>query len=361
MIKGLYVHIPFCAHICSYCDFVKCRYSFTMSENYLNSLQKEIDEINQDEFDSIYIGGGTPTALEASQLEKLLTMLAKFKVNIEYTIEINPETFSLEKAQILKKYGINRVSIGIQSFDEELLKHMSRKHTNQDVFNTFSYLKEVGIKNRSIDLMYGFQNQTLSTLQQDLQKVVLLDVTHISIYALEIYPHTEYGIKHYQKVDDETDYLMYQTIVDYLNEHSYKQYETSNFALGHYQSYHNRLYWTYEDFIGVGMGASGKVGDIRYDNTDSFIDYNKGKYRKNETRLTLKEQQFEAIMMNLRLIEGINVANYNKRFDIDLLRTYQKQIRKHFDLGNLVYENGYLKTTEKGKLILNDILVDFME
>lgn len=361
MIKGLYVHIPFCKNICGYCDFAKCRYSPFLADQYLRALASEIDHISQRKVESIYIGGGTPSALSVEQLQKLLEMLAVFEVEKEYTIELNPETFSFEKAQLIKQYGINRVSIGVQTFNEPLLKQMGRQHDNEDVNNTMKCLDEVDIHNRSIDLMFGFQGQTLAMVLQDLQQAVHMDITHISVYDLELYPNTLFGIQHYQKCDEELTELMYQTIVDFLNEHSYLQYETSNFALTKYQSHHNKLYWQYEDFLGVGLSASSKVGHVRYDNTKNFVQYLKGNYRAQETVLSDQDVRFEAIMMNLRMNEGIDVNRFNRRFDCDLLQYYKHPIQKNMERNLLTLQDGYLKTTAKGIFVLNDILVDFMD
>ena len=361
MIKGLYVHIPFCRHICGYCDFAKCRYEKVLAERYLYHLQKELDSVSQDSFQSIYIGGGTPTALPADQLEGLLKMLSRFRVEQEYTIEINPETFDLEKAELIKKYGVNRVSVGIQSFEEQLLAHMGRTHHNIDVHTTFRALDRVGIDNRSIDLMYGFHNQTVSEVLRDLEKAVRMNITHISIYDLEVHPQTPFGMAGYQPVDDETDFLMYQAIIDFLNSHSFRQYEVSNFALTTHQSVHNMLYWRYEDYLGVGLGASGKVGNVRYDNTRNFLDYIQDHYRKTEYRLSQKDQRFEAVMMNLRLLQGINIREYDYRFETGLLALYHDAIEKNVNKGLLEIVDGYLRVTDKGLFVLNDILVDFMD
>ncbi|HQB32713.1 MAG TPA: radical SAM family heme chaperone HemW [Erysipelotrichaceae bacterium] len=360
MIKGLYVHIPFCNSICGYCDFARCRYSSSLADKYLMHLEKELSEIKQDSFYTVYIGGGTPTSLNEKQLERLLEMLSRFKAEKEYTIEINPESFNREKALLIKKYGVNRVSIGIQSFNESLLAHMGRKHNSKDVDNTFRYLDEAGIKNRSIDLIFGFQTQSLANVITDLQKAVRLNVTHISIYDLEIYPNTIFGIKRYEKLDDETCFIMYQSIVEYLNLHGYRQYETSNFAFGRYQSQHNRLYWKYEDYKGVGLSASSKIRNIRTDNTKNFVDYLNDRYVAKTIRLSDEELIFEAIMMNLRMNEGIDIKEFDKRFNCNLLEKHHLAIEKNIAKGLLEVKSGFLKTTNKGIFVLNDILVDFM-
>ncbi|HPX33110.1 MAG TPA: radical SAM family heme chaperone HemW [Erysipelotrichaceae bacterium] len=361
MIKGLYVHVPFCKSICSYCDFARCKYTSSLADKYLTHLEKELSEIKQDSFYTIYIGGGTPNSLNEKQLEKLLEMLSRFTVEKEYTIEINPESFNREKALLFKKYGINRVSIGVQTFNEGLLAHMGRKHTNFDVTNALKYLDEVEIYNRSIDLIFGFITQTLANVITDLQKAVRLNITHISIYDLEIYPKTIFGMQRYEKLDEDTCFLMYQTIVEFLNFHGYKQYETSNFALGKYQSVHNKLYWKYEDFKGVGLSSSSKIKNIRTNNTSNFVDYLNDRYTETTTRLSDEDIIFEAIMMNLRMNEGIDIKEFDERFNCNILEKFHIEIEKNINKGLLEVKNGYLKTTNKGIFVLNDILVDFMK
>lgn len=361
MIKGLYVHIPFCKSICNYCDFARCKYTISLADKYLTHLEKELSEIKQDSFYTIYIGGGTPNSLNEKQLERLLEMLSRFKVKKEYTIEINPESFTKEKALLIKKCGINRVSIGVQTFNESLLTHMGRKHTNIDVENTLKYLDEVEINNRSIDLIFGFKIQTLANVITDLQKAVKLNITHISIYDLEVYPTTLFGIQKYEKLDEETCFLMYQTIVDFLNFHGYTQYETSNFAMDRYQSIHNRLYWKYEDYKGVGLSASSKIKNIRTDNTSNFVDYLNDRYLKKTIRLSDNDVIFEAIMMNLRMNEGINIREFDERFNCNILEKFHIEIEKNINKGLLEVKKGYLKTTNKGIFVLNDILIDFMK
>ncbi len=360
MIDGLYVHVPFCRHICSYCDFAKAGYVPYLADRYLDSLNQELSRLDQLSFKTIYIGGGTPTALEDAKLEHLLTILDRFKVSGEYTIEINPETFSAAKAEIIKRHGINRASIGVESFSEPVLAAMSRQHHNIDVHNCFKWLLQQGITNISIDLMYGFAEQTLSGFIHDLDLAVAMPITHISLYDLEVYPSTPLGLKSYKKIDDETDYLMYQQAIEFLNSHSYRQYEVSNFAFTHYQSQHNLEYWHYDNFYGAGLGASGKIDNRRYDNTRNFVDYFAGRYVGKEYSLSLDDQRFEALMMGLRLIAGIDMAEYNQRFDCDMTELYRPALEKNIQLNRLVIDTGHLRTTAKGMMVLNDILVDFM-
>lgn len=361
MIDGLYVHVPFCQHVCAYCDFAKARYVPFLAEQYLNCLEAELAQLPPQTFQTIYVGGGTPTALNDQQLKRLLSIIARFGCQGEYTVEVNPETFSESKAKLLKEYGVNRISMGVESFSEKVLAEMDRVHHNIDVHNCFRWLAQVNITNISIDLMYGFAHQTLSDVIHDLQLAVALPVTHISIYDLEVQPATPLGMRHYQKIDDETDYLMYQQAVEFLNSHSYRQYEVSNFAFSHYQSQHNLLYWHYRNFYGAGIGASGKIDNLRYDNTRNFVDYFNGKTVAKRYQLTLTDQRFETIMMGLRLLSGIDLTEFNQRYDCDFLTLYRKPLSLNLDKGLLVLDGNYLHVTDKGLYVLNDILVDFMD
>ncbi len=288
-------------------------------------------------------------------------MVNRFTIEGEFTIEINPESLTKEKALIMKKYGINRASIGIQSFNEKILKEIGRKHDRKDIDRCLGYLLEAGITNISCDLMYGYHGQTLDDLVNDMKEAVLLPVKHISIYDLEVHDDTVLGHKKYQKPDDETEYRMYETIISFLEDNGFKQYEISNFALEGYQSEHNKTYWHYEDYYGAGAGASGKVNHIRYDNTPSIATYNKDQYRQDATELSEEDEMFEAVMMGLRIMEGIDIESFNSRYHTDLLKKYEEALGKHLERGNLEVSEGHLKVTRKGLFILNDILVDFME
>ncbi|MGN1398848.1 MAG: radical SAM family heme chaperone HemW [Erysipelotrichaceae bacterium] len=360
-IDSLYVHIPFCNSICYYCDFSRCRYEYSLSERYLTHLYKELDLIKQDSFKTIYIGGGTPSCLSLEQLESLLNYLSRFKEVKEYTIEVNCESLTQNKAQIMKKNGINRVSMGVQSFDDVLLKNIGRKHTSKQVEQAIDCLVENGIDNISIDLIFGFHNQSLTDLINDLNKAVRLNIRHISIYDLEIYPSSKFGLEKYQKVDSETDFIMYQTIIDFLNAHGFKQYEISNFALDGYQSLHNKTYWYYDDYYGAGLSASGKIDHTRYQNTANFVDYLNDNYLYQQQRLSDDDLIFEALMMNLRLNEGIDLNRFDKKFNCNVLAKYAQAIEKNLHKGLLEIKNNHLKTTDQGIFVLNDILIDFYD
>jgi len=361
MIRSLYIHIPFCNNICWYCDFTRRLYDERVADEYLDHLKKELETIGQSSFETAYIGGGTPSALSETQLERLLQMVNMFEIKGEFTMEVNPDSLNEEKALIMKKYGINRVSMGIQSFNERILKEIGRKHDRKDIDNCFRYLLSAGIDNISADLMYGYHGQTVEALLSDLEEVVKLPVKHVSIYDLEVHDDTVLGHRKYQKPDDETEFNMYKLIISFLQEHGFSQYEISNFAKEGCQSDHNKTYWHYEDYYGAGAGASGKVDHIRYDNTPSIVTYNSDSYRQDVTQLSEEDEMFEAVMMGLRLLEGIDTERFNVKYHTDLLGKYDSAVSKHVERGNLEVSDRYLRVTEKGLFVLNDILVDFME
>ena len=358
--ESLYIHIPFCHGICFYCDFARSVYNQDKADQYLHELAKELNNVDTD-IKTIYIGGGTPTALNHQQLEFLFKQLERFKNVEEFTIEINPESFDLKKAELIKEYGVNRVSIGIQSFDEELLKTMNRKHNLKDIENVFSYLETVGIKNRSIDLIYGFKGQQIKDVIADLKQAVKLPITHVSIYELEIHDNTVFGKQGYPEIDDELSAKMYKGIIDYLKDNSFEQYEISNFCKPGYQSLHNKAYWHYDNYYGIGLAASGKLDNYRYTNTTSLQQYLEGNYCGEEVKLSHEDLEFEAIMMGLRLLEGIDITVFNEKYNVNLQDKYSKAIRNNVEKGLLEIVDNHLKTTEKGLFILNDVLVDFME
>ena len=360
MIKSLYVHVPFCSHICYYCDFAKQRYSDRIAEEYLGRLEREISRIQQDSFETVYIGGGTPSSLSVKQLERLFAILDRFEITKEFTFEINPESFDREKAGILKKHGVNRVSIGLQSFDEQILQEVGRVHNQEDIVRTLEALDAAGITNRSVDLMYGFHGETLEKLQRDIEKAVKLDITHISIYELEVHENTVLGKRGYAGCDEETSYLMYQMIMEKLPQYGFQQYEISNFARKGYQSEHNKTYWHYDDYIGVGLSAAGKENHVRYENTSSMKKYLAGEWVGERIPLSRQDERFEAVMMGLRLLEGIDLAGYAEKYGCDLTERYREAVEKQLGKGNLLLEEGHLKMSQQGIYVMNDILIDFM-
>lgn len=360
--KAMYVHVPFCQSICAYCDFTRVGYHEGLAEKWLNALEKELEikQINP-KLETLYIGGGTPTCLSLEQLKHLFNLLKPYTKEIqEYTIEANPETMDDEKIELLKQFGINRISIGLQSTEPRLLKLMNRHHDWEMVKNLVEKLREKGIDNLSLDCMYSLPFQTMENLLDTLNALIDLKVPHISLYSLTIEKNSEFKRKKLDKLDDEIEAEMYFKACEVLEKAGYEHYEISNFALDDKRSLHNQAYWHYDDFYGVSIGASGKENHQRYDNTCNFNDYFKGNWIENTIDLSLEDEMFEMIMMNLRLKEGISLACFYKKFHRNLYEVYQKSIDQGIEKGWLMMENGYLLATEVGYPILNSVLELFL-
>ena len=354
---SIYIHIPFCKTICSYCDFCKFYYNEKWVDNYLIALEKEIKEKYKNEsIATIYIGGGTPTSLNINQLEKLLQLTKLFNFEkIEFTVETNVD-LSLDKIKLLKQYGVNRISIGVQTINQKHLKFLNRKHTKEEVINLVNLLKQYDF-NINIDLMYGMPNQTLKELEEDLDFILSLDVNHISTYSLIIEPHTKIYIDNVANIDEDLDYQMYQLINQKLN--NYIHYEISNFAKKNYYSKHNLVYWNNLEYYGFGIGASGYIDSYRYDNTKSYQNYLKGDYILENHKLSKKEKIENEFILGFRKLEGINILEFKNKYDIDILDIdVVKQLLKE---SKLLIANNHLKINSKYIYISNTILVNFID
>lgn len=354
-----YIHIPFCKTICTYCDFCKLNYHQLWVSNYLVILEKEIFNFYKGELlSTIYIGGGTPNSLSDEEFEKLLQIVSKLKVkdNYEYTIECNVELLTEKQVFMMKKYGVNRVSLGVQTFQNKFLKFLNRNHTKDMVIDKVRLLKSYGITNINVDLMYAFLDETLEDLQYDIECVLSLDVPHISTYSLMIEPHTMLYYKNTLPIEEELDLEMYKLICNKLA--IYKHYETSNFAISGYESKHNLTYWNNERYYGFGLGASGYIDNIRYTNTKNLTSYLNGNYRIEENILTDIESMENEMILGLRKIDGVSVSNFFKK--------YGKNIEDIFEIsdllknGMLLKDKDYIKISDEYIYTSNDILINFI-
>lgn len=360
--KYLYIHVPFCKSICGYCDFAHTVYQERNVDIWLEAISKEIkDKHINPHLKTIYVGGGTPTCLSSDQLDTFLSLLDPYSNKVkEYTIEINPETLDKEKALILKKHGINRASIGLQTSDSTLLKLLGRHHTYEDVSKCISLLKEVGIHNISLDIMYSLPHQTIDTLNQTIEDAIKLKPTHLSLYSLTIEENTIFSKKGYQHLDDEIEADMYEFILKKLKSNNYKQYEVSNYCLEGYESIHNSAYWNYEDFYGIGCGSSGKENHIRYDHTKSLQQYIQNPFQTIITELSKEDEMFEMVMMGIRLVKGMDIDLFEERFHTSFLDVYVDKIQPLLDKQLVEISDGYFRCTSKGYEIMNTILVELM-
>lgn len=319
--RSCYVHIPFCASICTYCDFCKMYYNSNWVDKYLESLRNEIEKnYKGEELSTIYIGGGTPTCLSEKQLEKLFKILEVLKKDrsCEYTIETNVESLNLNKIKLLKKYGVNRVSVGVQSVLDKNIKYLGRHHNKEQVKNIVGLLKKNGIYNINVDLIYALENQSIDDLKIDLDFLISLDIKHISTYSLIIEDNTKLGVSRTEPIEEEIDFEMYKYICDTLKQNGFIHYETSNFSVYGYESKHNLTYWNNEEYYGFGLGASGYIDGIRYDNTRGLNKYLNGNYKLNEEKINLNTKIENEFILGLRKIKGINKIYFKNKYNIDI-------------------------------------------
>lgn len=358
--RSVYIHIPFCKSICSYCDFCKFLHEEVYASEYLNELSKEIDKYyDNDKIRTLYIGGGTPSVLSLNNLKKLFEITKKFDTSLleEFTFEMNIDDITEEKLLLLKTNNVNRISIGIQSFNEINLKYLNRKHTKNEIIKNINLAKNY-FTNINVDLMFALPIETFSTLKKDVKEILKLDVPHISTYSLIIEQNTVLSHNKVKPIEEDLDYKMYSYILKELKKNNYNHYEVSNFAKEGYQSKHNLNYWQNNEYYGFGLGAHGFISELRYENTRSFNTYLKGNYRFNELVLSKREDMENEVILGLRKLEGINI--------VDFFNKYKINIQDEFNITPLL-KNGLLKIKDNNiyipeekiyimNTILNEIL-----
>ena len=362
MIKSCYIHIPFCSTICSYCDFCKLFLKDNWIDEYLDALEKEMKEIYQGEIlDTIYIGGGTPSSLSLSQLERLFQILQNLKKskNVEYTIEGNFESTTEEKLKIYQKYGINRLSFGLESIHPDNLDFLERKTDKKKVEEVIKIARKLGFSNINLDLMYALPTEDLKILKEDIQYVLSLQVEHISTYSLIIEENTKLGIEKIRPIEEDLDYKMYETICKILKKNHYEHYEISNFAKQGYESKHNKTYWNNEFYYGFGLGACSYIDEKRIENTKSFSKYVKGIYQKEEIPISKEEKIEYEVMLNLRTKKGISLDWFYKKYD----KKFEDCFEYNFLLQEklLILEEERLFIPEDKWYISNEIIVKLLE
>jgi len=357
--KSAYIHIPFCNNICSYCDFCKVFYNKKWINDYLNALELEIKTNYKGEtLDTIYIGGGTPSSLNINELNKLFDILKIFKLNktYEFTFECNIEDINIDKIKILKENKVNRLSIGVQSFNEKHIKLLNRHHTKEEVFKKIELLKNNGFDNINIDLIYAIPNQTLKDLEEDLDNFLKLDIPHISTYSLIIEENTKLYIDGIENISEELDYEMYKLINKKLS--NYHHYEISNFSKKGYESKHNLTYWNNDNYYGFGLGSTGYDGKYRYINTRSINKYLNNNYILEKEEISFNEKIENAFILGFRKIDGINIKEFKNKYNIDInnIDIINKLIKEN----KLIKDEENIKINEKYIYISNDILLEFI-
>lgn len=365
---GIYVHIPFCLKKCNYCDF--CSFANLSSDvraRYVSALVKEIKAFKSEEHlavDSIFFGGGTPSLLSPNEFKLIYAALSDtFNImpSYEFTVEVNPKTVDKEKLEAFKACGVNRISIGMQSVNENELKKLGRVHNYSDFVDAFHLVRSVGFDNVNVDLMYGIPDQTKNTLTKTLSSLVKLSPEHISAYGLIIEEGTPFfemkNVLSLPSEDEECD--MYDLVCSYLSDNGYRHYEISNYAKIGKESVHNLKYWRCGEYIGFGVSAYSYFRGMRFGNTDSLDEYlseNAKDYVSGEKA----DAAYEYVMLGLRLAEGISLSEYKKRFGVDFLVGRDDKIREYTKRGYMTEQDGRLSLTEKGFYVSNTILTDLL-
>ena len=363
-VYNTYIHIPFCERKCNYCDFTSITSTEQKIDEYIEYLLKEL-EIYKRKVDikekqkTIYFGGGTPSLLSIENLKKILSQFY-FDENTELTVEVNPKTVDKNKLIAYKELGINRLSIGIQTFNEEKLKLLGRIHSSEEAINTYKLARNIGFKNMSVDLMFALPNQTLEMLKHDLEKVIELNPEHISIYSLI----WEEGTKFYrdlkagklQEADNDLEATMYEYIINFLVEKGYIHYEISNFCKPGFQAKHNSIYWENKNYLGIGLSSAGYLSNERYKNFFNLKDYYK-KLDKDILPVEEKEILTEEDTEIYRYLVGFRLLNN----EITPKGKYQEKCEKLFLDGYLNSKNKGYVLSHKGLMVFNDVMTELLE
>ena len=363
-----YVHIPFCTQICYYCDFSKVFIKNQPVDSYLEHLIKEYHSYDIEKLRTLYIGGGTPTALSAPQLAFLLEKLTD-KLDLSYleelTIEANPGDLDQEKIAVLKDSPVNRVSLGVQTFNDRMLKQIGRSHLEKDIYENIANLKKAGFDNISIDLIYALPKQTMEDVKINVAKAIALDIPHMSLYSLILENHTVFmnrmrrGKLPLPKEDLEAE--MFEYIISELEKAGFEHYEISNFSKPGFESRHNLMYWDNAEYYGIGAGASGYVDGVRYKNHGPIRHYlqavEAGNARVQEEVLTLHEKMEEEMFLGLRKKSGVSKKRFEEKFGLSFEDQYGDVVTELTEQGLLVPDRDIVRMTKKG-LFLGDTVAE---
>ena len=372
---SLYIHIPFCAQKCLYCDFPSFARKDHLRKAYIEALNKEIislrEKHNNLEINTIFIGGGTPSVLESNELECLLKEIAKLNMakDIEYSMECNPGNLTEEKLEVMKKYGVNRISMGLQAKQDNLLKGLGRIHNYKTFKENFLLAKKVGFNNINVDLMFGLPNQRLNEWEETLREIISLEPAHISAYSLIIEEGTAfYNLYENDKLKlptEEEERKMYHLAKKILEENGFNQYEISNYAKEGKECRHNLAYWNMDNWIGVGSAAASYINGKRIKNISSVEEYinsinEKGEAVEEIINNSKNDNMEEFMFMGLRKINGIDENEFKKRFSMNINDVYGEILNKYIDEGLLIRDSGRIFLSEKGIEISNIIMADFL-
>ncbi|MED3783791.1 radical SAM family heme chaperone HemW [Geobacillus stearothermophilus] len=376
MATSAYFHIPFCAHICHYCDFNKVFAAGQPIDDYLRAMDKEMARTAAEfgnRLETLFIGGGTPTVLEPAQLGRLLESIHRhFQFDpqtAEFTVEANPDGLTKEKLAVLREAGVNRLSLGVQTFDDRLLQAIGRTHRRGDIVQAVERAREAGFANISLDLMYGLPGQTLEQFLADLDAAFSLHVPHLSAYSLILEPKTifynEWRKGRLHLPGEEAEAAMYEAAMERTEACGYQQYEISNYAFPGFESRHNLTYWNNEEYYGIGAGAHSYIGGVRRANIGPVRHYiakvDNGEWPHRDVhRLTLQEQMEEEMFLGLRKTEGVSKVRFRQKFGRDMHDIFGTAIRAEVENGRLEETETHVRLTKRGKLLGNEVFAAFL-
>ena len=377
---GIYIHIPFCKKKCSYCDFVSFCNKDSLIENYLEALKKEIEKFIFIKYNvtTIYIGGGTPSYIKEIYIKEILDLLKEKLVNnktswedLEITIEVNPGTVNKEKLETYIKAGVNRLSIGLQSTSNKLLKQIGRIHTFEEFLDTYNLAKKVGFDNINVDLMIALPNQTIKDIKESLEKIVNLNPNHISVYSLIIEEGTllekQINDGKLKLPSDEEERKMYWYVKDFLELSGYNHYEISNFSKKGKESKHNLNCWNQEEYIGFGLVSHSYIDGIRFCNTSNLEGYikniennNPDRNKKIEEEQSKEDKEKEFMMLGFRKIEGVDISKFKEKYQENPLYLFRKELNKLVSEGLIEVDLNNIRLTNKGLDLANLVFEEFV-
>ena len=371
---GIYVHIPFCKKKCDYCDFISYCNKDNLIEKYVEAMKKEIESQNiKPEITTIYIGGGTPSYIDSKYIIQIMNKIKEKNVspNAEITIEVNPGTVTMEKLEDYRSCGINRISIGLQSTNDTLLKEIGRIHDFKQFLETYKMAKKVGFKNINVDLMLGLPNQRIKDLKESLEQILKLKPKHISVYSLIVEDGTPIANKiekgELQLPDEELERNMYWFVKNTLELNGYKHYEISNFAKKGYESKHNLNCWNQKEYIGIGVAAHSYRDITRYSNTENIEEYienvKKGEFNKNKIIHEVQKEddaKKEFMLLGLRKIDGIKISDFKNKFGDNPIYLYRNELKKLVDEKLLIIDNNNIRLSNKGIDLANLVWEEFV-
>ena len=382
---GIYIHIPFCKQKCYYCDFVSFSNKEEYIEKYVETLKREIDgyDLSNYNITTIYIGGGTPSRIPSEKIQEILEKI-KQKISenqtkwedIEITIELNPGTVDEEKIKKYKEIGINRLSIGLQSTNNKLLKEIGRIHTFEDFKNTYNLVKKVGFENINVDLMIGLPNQTISYVKESLNEIIKLNPTHVSVYSLIVEENTKMekliNNKELQLPDEELERQMYWYVKNTLELNGYNHYEISNFAKKGKESKHNLNCWEQKEYIGLGLAAYSYLNGVRYGNTSDIEKYinvqdffNRSELEESGIRIvdevqSLEDKRKEYMLLGLRKIDGVSIQKFKEKFVENPIFLFRKELEKLVNEKLITIDGDCIRLTNKGLDLANIVWEEFV-